>query len=359
MFIITTQRLFLTLFMFIAGICWSSSIAISLTISSLCGLTAYYIKKEEAYILLFFACSFFIGNARLHQTEIQYFDHSRFLTKPCNAVCVIKEIKTHPETNDLSCLLIYIKSIEKEAINKFACVFVPQYQIKKLLPNQTILLKNIIFKHPNSTSYERYLIKEGLWSVAHPKSFYYKTISRPSSLSSIGNYLSSKTSGSLNQNLSPLAQSLYLSIFCGQKTKSEATIKMKHLFQYWGISHHLARSGLHLVLLIGLISFFLSFFPCFFATKQVFIFSILLGYYSITTPSIAFIRSLCMYFFYIVCQQSYAPCKSLHILLLTCILVLCHNPHQLFFLDFQLSFGITLLILWFCQLDQKEKTIAS
>ena len=159
--------------------------------------------------------------------------------------------------------------------------------------------------------------------------------------------------------LSQLAHSLYLSIFCGKKIKSETTTKMKELFQYWGISHHLARSGLHLVILISLLLFLLSFIPCSAFRKQWFVIIMLCIYYATTYPSVAFMRAFYMYMFYTLCKQLYVPSNPIHILLVTTLLVLSMNPHHLFFLDFQLSFSITLLILWFCQVMQNRKTIAS
>ncbi len=143
-------------------------------------------------------------------------------------------------------------------------------------------------------------------------------------------------------------------LFCGKKIKCEATAQAKRLFQYWGISHHLARSGLHLILLIGLLTLLFSCIPCSARRKQIVIIGMLFVYYSMTYSSIAFMRAFGMYVLYFICKQMSLPSKPIHTLLTTALFILITNPHHLFFLDFQLSFIATLLILWFCSLTQKS-----
>ena len=358
----TTNHLLVLIVALIAGICWASCTAWSLI--ALC-IASYLIIQEKSPLVLVVGvfCLFFFGSTRYYQNLNLYSSNNDLLNKNCNVTGIIQEIFPRFDDQEQICILIKISNVEinntQHNINKKIYLFLPFYTKLWVKPHQTILVKNIILKHPKSNSYQDYLIRANIWAVAHQKSFYYSTIKKPSLFWQQIDEICSLPLQGANHTLSQLTHSLYLSIFCGKKIKSETTTKMKGLFQYWGISHHLARSGLHLIILISLLLFLLSFVPCPSSKKQWFIIIILCIYYTTTYPSIAFIRAFCMYIFYTLCKQLYLPSNPIHILLITTLLVLTMNPHHLFFLDFQLSFSITLLILWFCQVTQNRKTIAS
>ena len=308
-------------------------------------------------------CFFFFGATRYYQHKDLYFAHKELLEKSCNITCYVQEILPRLDDQEQICILMQVSCIEIEGqchmLKKNIYLFLPFYTKLWIKPHQKIIVKNVMLKHPKSTSYQEYLIRENIWAVAHQKWLSYTTIKKPSLLSQYIEELCALPLQGAQHKISKLTHSLYLSIFCGKKIKSPATTKIKELFKYWGISHHLARSGLHLIILIGLLLFLLSFIPCSASKKQWAIVVILTLYYAMTYPSIAFMRAFYMYIFYTLCKQLYIPNNPTHILLITTLLILTINPHHLFFLDFQLSFGITLLILWFCQVTQNTKTIAS
>lgn len=357
-----TKHLFSITLSLIAGI--------SFTCSSLWGLlffcAALLVIKNEYQQTIFFAtacCFFFLGSTRYYQHRELYFCNSHLLEKSCNAIGTVQEILPRLDEQEQICILIKISSIEMQneyhIINKNIYLFLPFYTKLWLKPHQKILLKNIILKHPKSVSYQDYLIRENIWAIAHQKTLLYTTLKKPSLFMQQINELCTLPLHATNHAFSQLTHSLYLSIFCGKKIKSQTTTKMKESFQYWGISHHLARSGLHLVILINLLLFLLSYIPCSASRKQWVVIIMLCIYYSMTYPSVAFMRAFYMYMLYTLCKQLYVPSSPIHILLITTLFVLISNPHHLFFLDFQLSFGITLLILWFCKVTQNTKTIAS
>ena len=64
-------------------------------------------------------------------------------------------------------------------------------------------------------------------------------------------------------------------------------------------------------------------------------------YFILSWPSISFIRAFLIFLFTKYCNLHRHPTHFMHILLLTCCIVLLINPLQLFFLDFQLSFFLT------------------
>ena len=346
----------------IGGIISAYSFALGIAIlTAVIGLIIY--EQNHMPIMLALVCSFFFfGSTRYYQHQSAYFEYNDLLEKKCDVIATVQEILPRLDNEEQICIALNIEQIDinenPHAVNKNIYLFLPHYTKLWIKPHQKIAIKNILLKHPNSTSYQEYLIKEGIWAVAHPKWLSYTTIKKPSLLMQQMNELCALPLQTSNHALSQLTSSLYLSIFCGKKIKSTTTTKMKELFSYWGISHHLARSGLHLIILIGLLLFLLSFIPCTASKKQWIIVALLCFYYATTYPSVAFMRAFYMCLLYTLCKQLYVPSNSIHILLITTLLTLILNPSHLFFLDFQLSFSITLLILWFGQVMQNSKTVA-
>ncbi len=357
-----TKHLFIIILALIAGITCHVAVACSIICCTLAMWITFFDQHRTTMIMVG-CCFFLLGQTRYLQNEQAYFHHLDLLDKQSTVVATIQEIMPRLDDQEQICMVLQAHTVtinqKAHALNKKIYLFLPFYTKLWVQPHQKIELYDITLKHPHAASYEQYLLKEGIWAVAHQKRFAYKTIQKPSLLMQQINQWCSLPLATTEHNFSELTQTLYLSIFCGKKIKSATTTKMKELFQYWGISHHLARSGLHLIILIWLLLFLLSWIPCQGRTKQWIAIVVLCLYYMMTYPSIAFTRAFYMYLLYALCKQLYLPHNALHILLITALLILMFNPHHLFFLDFQLSFSITLLILWFAQATQNTKTIAS
>lgn len=358
----STKHLLLIVAALIAGICWTPYILWSIAVS-IVALCMTFQEKQIALLCAIMCCFFFFGLTRYYQNRELYFADNNHLDKKCNIIATVQEIMPRLDEDEQICIILQLEQIEisekKYSINKRVILFLPSYTTVWLKPYQKILIKNIILKHPNSSSYQEYLIRENIWAVAHKKKLGYITVAKPTLYGQQMNLLCTLPLLATQHKFSELTKTLYLSIFCGKKIKSATTTQMKKIFQCWGISHHLARSGLHLVILISLLSLLFSFYPCSSSKKELCILSLLFVYYIATFSSVAFMRAFYMYIFYVICKQFFLPSNSVHILLITALLVLIMNPHHLFFLDFQLSFSVTLLILWFCQSTQNTKTIAS
>lgn len=147
-----------------------------------------------------------------------------------------------------------------------------------------------------------------------------------------------------NKTLSPLSSYLFCSIFlgfCSPKDTDAATI-VRTSFAWWGISHYLARSGLHLALLATATQASLTLLPLQYALKQLIILLLLAIYTLFSWPSISFLRSGIMILGNIVCIFLKIPYDSLHALMYTTMILLLYNPFYLMSLEFQLSFFITL-----------------
>ncbi|MGZ6255178.1 MAG: ComEC/Rec2 family competence protein [Candidatus Chromulinivorax sp.] len=357
-----TKQLLLCILTLIAGIAYPTQAFYSLAVIILtaCMLTT---EKQKAITCMIACCCFFLGQVRYYQQKDYYHDHQDILYKKSTICATVQEILPRIDLQEQICMLLKIEKIEQNTkewqLNKNIYIFVPSYTNVYLQPHQKIILKDIILQHPSSeSSYEQYLIRENIWAIAHAKKLFYITVQKPSLFQQWINSLQKVQLQAFEKTISPLTQTLYLSIFCGKKIKSEMTTKIKRLFAYFGISHHLARSGLHLIILIGILLFLFSFLPFPSRYKQSIIFCILCGYHFLTYPSVAFLRAFYMYILYMICKQLYLPYNPIHILLLTTGIVLITNPYNLFFLDFQLSFSITLLIIWFYQNNQNCKTVA-
>jgi competence protein ComEC len=138
----------------------------------------------------------------------------------------------------------------------------------------------------------------------------------------------------------------FSNIFLG--TKQKPIKKARHYFQYWGISHHLARSGLHIALFILTWGFILSLAPIPFLIKHLLLILLCTLYALLSWTSISFIRAISIFFLYEAGKIFNKQTNIMYFLFLVALTVLVFNPIQLFFLDFQLSFGLTFAIIYCC-----------
>ncbi len=109
------------------------------------------------------------------------------------------------------------------------------------------------------------------------------------------------------------------------------------------------------MVLIGAWSFLLSFIRIPWIIVQILLFLLLGIYYLLSWPSVSFIRACIAW----LCYQGFSltgkSTRALHIISLTTLIVLLINPYQLFFLDFQLSFGLTCVLAWWQEAFYQHK----
>lgn len=136
----------------------------------------------------------------------------------------------------------------------------------------------------------------------------------------------------------------FSSLFLGNKQCSDYMI-MRLYFTRWGLTHYLARSGLHISILISLWLSALTLLPLGASLKALILGTILMLYDHLSWCSISFNRALWLWLLYIgswLIQAQATPfvglCNVLFILLL-------HNPWYAFCLDFQLSFFLTAVLM--------------
>ncbi|MFC1845655.1 ComEC/Rec2 family competence protein [Candidatus Dependentiae bacterium] len=117
----------------------------------------------------------------------------------------------------------------------------------------------------------------------------------------------------------------------------------------------MARSGLHLVIFMFLWGIIFSFIPLPFTYKQLALIGLGLFYCLLSWTSISFIRAISIFLLYKISPLLHKQGQLLHLLTIICLVTLIWNPAQLLFLDFQLSFGLTLALAWFGQIKLQRK----
>lgn len=320
-------------------------------------LYSFYVSKHSVFIfcvLLGFSC----GALRLHQqTTLQ----AELIKMLCNKKMdfegeitdmQISHSKQQKHRITLSVSRYHLENDSNpEWLQANASVFIyTRNNLTEYKVGDTIKLENTELKHSeNNPSFNNYLLKEGIIATV----FLHNATIQP--VKQRGNGVSSWLYTQKNKLLNRLRNrfthptfALFTSLFLGNRAeekKEQDTIAQQS--KNWGTSHHLARSGLHLVIFIYLLHSLLRFLPISLFAKEFLLLFLCIIYYLFTWSSISFIRAFITFLFYKVCTILQFPSHVLHVLTLASGLVLFSNPMQLFFLDFQLSFGLTFTLAWF------------
>jgi hypothetical protein len=146
----------------------------------------------------------------------------------------------------------------------------------------------------------------------------------------------------LQNILSPETYSLFCTLFLGTSPDHFATMEpMKNTFSNWGIFHYLSRSGLHVVIMLGLWQLMMRIFLLPYMLIQIILMLILALFWLLSWPSASFARSILSFgAIQATILQGQQP-HAINIVSLICFLLLLLNPFHLFFLNFQLSFLLT------------------
>jgi len=217
-----------------------------------------------------------------------------------------------------------------------------------------IKLEHIIINSIESPSYKDYLIRNDIYVSCFVKKLKSKIVNHPKY--SFWRWVYQTRywlHESFQKKLTPITYNLFATLFLGHKsTNKKMSSKFKKLFNVWGISHHLARSGLHVVIIIFLLEFFLRQIPIYYTKKQLLIIILICIYQALSWSTVSFNRAIYTFLLCKLALISWVAIDLVHIIILTCMLTLLLNPYHLFFLDFQLSFGLTMAIGWLQYLRQ-------
>jgi predicted membrane metal-binding protein len=144
---------------------------------------------------------------------------------------------------------------------------------------------------------------------------------------------------------------LIRSITLGDKEALKTSpVEYRALFQYWGISHYLARSGLHISTIMLLIMLICTYtIPLASVRLAVaLLFSLLFSLLSYN--SISYIRALGFVSLILIGGLRKRTTHALVLFAFVLSAILLHSPHALAALDFQLSFLLSGVLLWYNQI---------
>lgn len=153
-------------------------------------------------------------------------------------------------------------------------------------------------------------------------------------------------------NYLPNGKDLFSTILLNQPKKKSVSIdsrtnELRNIFNKWGISHYLARSGLHIILILQLIMAVVSLLNLSFKITSGISNIILLLFSIYSYGGLSFLRALLMWIFFLISNFLYISSNTLHTFSLCAFFLLIINPFFLFRIDFQLSFGATFALLLF------------
>lgn len=361
-YIPTHPVLWYTLFFLLGIIVGSTPFSpIYLIVASILFLVLVFIwssfSKQSLAVFFLLIISFFAGIYRFCIAQNHHTLQVDQLTKaPLTAHAIVIEkkteankrfkhritLKTHTITQDT-------KTIPCHAKIQLYLLFSTPVQI-----GDTIKVHTLTFKPVKNDSYKQYLFKEGIAATAFIPRLSYTLVDRPRwSFARWRSQVRKRIARRLSQKMNRSTYALLCALFLGTKQHGTAYQTMRAHCSAWGIVHYLARSGLHVVLIVSTWSLLLGLLRINFFLKQLFLIMLIIIYHLLTWPSISFMRALITFLFYKTYILSSFSYQALHVFALTTLFVLLINPYQLFFLDFQLSFGLTFALAWFSEVQTK------
>lgn len=280
------------------------------------------------------------------QTRIAEFNaHHEFLQTPVSLQATIGQKNLNFLHKDQAMLLLSNVRIEKSDhqkifLTKNIMLLLPAPRAESFQPGYKITIDKITLAQPESTSdFFPYMLKENIWATTFVSYQKIKILNKKQSLMC-------QCYAKFYLLLHPENMQLFDPLFLGKREKNINALTIQHQSTYWGIAHHMARSGIHLVTLFGLfmgifhlmrIRHFYRYLACTLLA---------LFYFHISIANISFTRALLMILIQMFARLHQFNYSSIHALTLTTLIIVMCNPFCIFFLDFQLSFGITAVIIW-------------
>jgi len=305
--------------------------------------------------LLFFAALLYEYQAQNHTHIMQQMAHANSLTVKIIDKESIKHNRRYKEW--------IIGEIQNASLSPMLpCmspwrVYIYQTQESSYLPGDTLEITNDHTPAIKKNDFSWFLCKENvaatLFLTAKNK---VQLTHRPTQ--SITRWLWQKRKNMLaifEQHTSSTAFELASCIFWGNRTIIKQNPETKELFKKVGIVHYLARSGLHLIVFMFIWQILFKLFYFSYRKKKIVLLVIGLLYFILTWPSISFFRAFFLFAFFTVATLNQMRTNIFYLLCLVCILFLTYNPMQLFFLDFQLTFGLTCALIWHNHVEYQIK----
>jgi predicted membrane metal-binding protein len=361
---INIPPLLLIVFCFIIGISNHSLLLLFCAIFclSLCCVFFAYIKQMQLPQQLIL-CSFFtLFGAWLHNKELQ--DYHNFYSFADNkkitvtGMVIDKNIATvnHQKTTVITLAIDTIATdIGTQKSNKVLLFYTKSNN--GFVVGDTVTIFDVCCKKPSGEDFQHYQIKEQVLATLFCNDIHFHIDLHPRW--SLRNWIwheKKRLLDALAHKLSPNGFRFFSSLFLGNraciKNELEATNEQ---FKTWGISHFLARSGLHLALFIFIWQAIFCVIPLPLIVKQIIISLLSCIYFILTWTSAPFTRSFALFVVNKICFFKKTSFHLLHYLTLVCFGFLLYCPLYLFFLDFQLTFALTFALAWFNQVSVQHK----
>lgn len=223
----------------------------------------------------------------------------------------------------------------------------------------TIKIKNIIAQPTKSERQRFYFLRNNLLATMQTKTIDYEIINH--SKYSCNRWIVAKRNHvieHLRAHLSPQAFSLATALFFGKQLGNyEQYQPIQQAFSKWGISHYLARSGLHVIFLLAFWRLLIALAPGSLIIKEIVALLVMIFYTLFSFASASFMRAGAMFCFQQVARIHAISHHSIYTALLTCVCMLIYNPYDLFALDFQLSFILSFaLLIFFNQASDRKNS---
>ncbi len=365
-YIVNTSPFFpLTLGLVVGIICQSFLITslllplLSIAIIAILSMQAPLYRKYYSLILFLFAYS--IGSF-LYQNQLNQYEqfYSQIKNNSVDIIGTVIDIAANSHATMKTTLILRVTHIKitnsKQWKSTSKSILIYTNNCDKLCIGDNIMLTNIQFKKPKNKDFALYLIKQKIIATLFINQVAYTLRHRPSF--SFNRWIFNQRKqlfDNIRKKMSSKTFILFSSLFLGNRaTFKEKIQSLTEQFKKWGISHLLARSGIHLTIFIFTWKTILYLLPFSFILKQYILTILSMIYFFFSWPSISFARAFSIYLLYQLCNIAKKPIHFLHLFFLTCFLFLILNPMQLFFLDFQLSFSLTFVLAWFNQLYQRK-----
>ena len=213
-------------------------------------------------------------------------------------------------------------------------VYLSRLHLKQLLPPHKARLDRSLAREEIAATFFMPRLYE---STLEKKSFYY-------CIKRFWHYQRRLLYERLRNKCSPEMFTYFSALFFGNKQTADYT-SVKDVFSRWGITHYLARSGLHIVILIMLWSMLFGLVPLPFWLKNILLLVLLYVYSMMSWASLSFYRAVWLFVLYSGALFLRRRPATLHLFSIATATTLIISPLYAFFLDFQLSFGLTLVLL--------------
>jgi predicted membrane metal-binding protein len=304
-----------------------------------------YHNKRATYFLILSGGFWLLGLIRTHTVYYQHEATYKQVSKnPQNIYAFVRDVK----------IALFYQVLTIELLSHQACIKIFIRKKPNLNPGDIIFCDLSI----RNRAHDFYALRENIIASIFMQNFSYELITETKSfkyqfLKSIYK-IRKALSDKLKAKMSSKSYMLFCSLFLGQaQTRTHQTDILKDIFSYWGISHYLARSGLHVIIIMVIWSFLLTLLPMHINSKQYCLLGLLIIYHLLSWPSISFMRAVNAFALGRLCLLRDLPIQSLHIIALTCFIVLFFNPFYITALDFQLTFILTFALTWIQSLKRE------